>query len=405
MLKSKQPTRPSISVVIPAYNGEQYLPVALAAVLKQSFLPLEIIVVDDGSQDGTASRVEEIARSEPLIRLICQPNGGTQVARNTGIAAAQGDYIALLDQDDRWLPGYLAAMSAHLRPDAIIFSDYQIIDEAGQVITPRVRVRAAQMKLPYILLGNYVFLSGTIFARSLWQATGPFDPGLIGTGDWDWLIRLCLKDVRLQAAPIGQALWQYRLHPSNTTRNVELMTRNMLQVLDKTFQRPGLAEKYPAYQAQAYYLAYVLAAGKYYAIGEPKEARRYLSLARREYPKRFRSLQTFISFLKIYAQTGPADLLETGPAALDFGLADVSEANERHRLAKLGQCALLLLKLRRSPAQVVRQLPVVWSVLFEPGFYATGLAYVGIYLRHLVSRLELLGRVWLDNRAVWGRFR
>lgn len=95
-----------ISVVIPLYNKEKEIARTLRSVLAQTSQPLEIIVVDDGSTDGSAARVEEIG--SPLIRLIQQENRGVSAARNRAMQEACGEYAALLDGDDTWEPGYLA---------------------------------------------------------------------------------------------------------------------------------------------------------------------------------------------------------------------------------------------------------------------------------------------------------
>lgn len=98
------------AAVIPLYNKAESVRRAIESVLAQSLPPTEIIVVDDGSTDGSAEIVRRIA--DGRIRLICQPNGGVSAARNLGISTARSRWIALLDADDEWMPGHLAAMHA-----------------------------------------------------------------------------------------------------------------------------------------------------------------------------------------------------------------------------------------------------------------------------------------------------
>ena len=98
----------TFTVVIPLYNKEREIEATLRSVLAQSRQPEEIVVVDDGSTDRSAEVVRRIG--SPLVRLIQQPNAGVSAARNRGIAEARSSHIALLDGDDGWEPGYLAAM-------------------------------------------------------------------------------------------------------------------------------------------------------------------------------------------------------------------------------------------------------------------------------------------------------
>lgn len=106
---------PEVSVIIPAYNAEKYLAECLESVGSQTERNLEIIVVDDGSTDGTAAIVAGFAEADPRLRLIRQPNGGPGPARNTAIAAARGRYLAFVDADDLLLPHALEHMLAAAR--------------------------------------------------------------------------------------------------------------------------------------------------------------------------------------------------------------------------------------------------------------------------------------------------
>ena len=103
-------SEPVISVIIPLYNKEREIEGTLRSVLAQTRQPAEIIVVDDGSTDGSAAKVE--ALRSPLVRLIRQANAGECAARNRAIAEARGEYVALIDADDEWEPGFLEEIAA-----------------------------------------------------------------------------------------------------------------------------------------------------------------------------------------------------------------------------------------------------------------------------------------------------
>lgn len=103
-------SKPTFSVIIPLYNKECEIEGTIRSVLSQTRLPDEIVVVDDGSTDRSAGIVQRI--DSPLIRLVAQPNAGECAARNRAIAEARGEYLALIDADDEWEPGFLAEIEA-----------------------------------------------------------------------------------------------------------------------------------------------------------------------------------------------------------------------------------------------------------------------------------------------------
>lgn len=99
-----------VSVIIPAYNVEKYIEMAIASVQRQTYRQWELLVVDDGSTDATKAKIEKMALSDPRIHLFCEANAGSSHARNTGLANAKGDYVAFLDGDDLWEPTFLEEM-------------------------------------------------------------------------------------------------------------------------------------------------------------------------------------------------------------------------------------------------------------------------------------------------------
>lgn len=180
-----------ISVVIPLYNKERQIGSTLRTVLGQTYKDFEIVVVDDGSTDGSAAEVAEF--SDPRIRLIHQQNAGVSAARNHGIEEARGEFVALLDADDEWLPDYLASQMELVGkyPQCDVFAtNYQFKDTRGRT-TPTI-LRNLPFDGEHGILSNYFEVASsshpplwtsTVMARkSAFQSIGGF-PGGIKSGE------------------------------------------------------------------------------------------------------------------------------------------------------------------------------------------------------------------------------
>jgi glycosyltransferase involved in cell wall biosynthesis len=191
----------SVSVVIPLYNKAAHVERALLSVVTQTFLPDEIIVVDDGSTDGGGEIVS--ALGDPRIRLIRQENQGVSAARNRGIEEARGELIAFLDADDTWNPGFLEVIISLRRqyPDAGAYATaYDVISSEGgseapsfNVLPPEVReglianyVQTA-LKCPYVIWTSAAAIPKRIFAE-----VGGFPVGEKISEDMDTWLRIGL---------------------------------------------------------------------------------------------------------------------------------------------------------------------------------------------------------------------
>ena len=105
---------PGISVIVPAYNAEKYLKQCIESVQQQTYQDWELLVIDDGSKDGTRRKAEQFAAGDDRIRVLHKKNGGVSSARNLGLQVAKGDYIAFLDVDDHFVPQCLETLWAAL---------------------------------------------------------------------------------------------------------------------------------------------------------------------------------------------------------------------------------------------------------------------------------------------------
>lgn len=177
-----------VSVIVPAYNAQATLAAALRSALQQSAPPLEILVVDDGSADGTAAVAEAFGSK---VRLIRQPNGGPGSARNTGIRAARGTWIGLLDADDVWLPTKLERQLA-LDDDARIGIIACLSDKPGQACPP-------EIGFDQLWTNNLLVNSTVLLRRAAWEQAGSYDEArsLISVEDYNLWLRIAAANWRI----------------------------------------------------------------------------------------------------------------------------------------------------------------------------------------------------------------
>ncbi len=183
---------PLVSVVIPVFNGAPFVAKAVASVRAQTVKDVEIIVVDDGSTDGTQAVLARLERTDGIV-WFQQDHGGPARSRNRGIAAARGEFVALLDCDDVWLPGKLETQLAVLRDRpavGVVHTDYEVVYEDGTV-EERVRARYSREPLVQAFVGGHTALPSTLLIRkSVLDKVGALDPELYGSEDSDLAIRL-----------------------------------------------------------------------------------------------------------------------------------------------------------------------------------------------------------------------
>lgn len=206
---------PAVSVVIPVYNRAGTLGRAIDSVRGQDWADWELLVVDDGSADGGVAVAE--AYGDPRIRVLRHPvNRGASAARNTGVAAARGRYVAFLDSDDEWLPGKLAAQLAVLEggpeaPDVLCTAF--VLRNAASGRTVERHPRPAGSWFETMLDGCTVSPGSTLVARrTCFDVVGPLDESLPRLEDWDWLLR-CLETHRFGCLDTPGALVHLGRHP------------------------------------------------------------------------------------------------------------------------------------------------------------------------------------------------
>jgi glycosyltransferase involved in cell wall biosynthesis len=228
---------PLVSVLVATYNSAKFLPATIDSVLAQTFSDFELIVVDDGSTDDTASVLE--GYRDDRLKLIRQPNLGASAALVMGLRSARGLLIALLDSDDLWQKHSLAAHVnvLHGRPDIdLTFSWFQVVDEAGVEIG--LHSRRFEGKTSFrALLADFVIAatSNVIVRRSAIDDCGGIDPAFPRLYDLDLVLRVAhLRAGNIEVIP--RDLMRYRRRQGQLSRNIDAIQQEWQRLLDKLAQ-------------------------------------------------------------------------------------------------------------------------------------------------------------------------
>lgn len=256
---------PLVSAVIPAFNAELWVSEAVRSVLDQTYRPLEVIVVDDGSADGTGDVVRAFGGA---VRYIRQANGGVSRARNHGAAEARGEFIAFLDADDSWLPRKLEVQVGRIvdLPRAVASFMSSVSVKAGTKIEVPNLCRPEADLVAGLLLHSCVVgnASSVMIRREVFTRTGGFDPALSQCADWDMWIRLAeLGPVDVVSEPLVRV----RSHERNMSSNVALLEADTLRLLEKFFAASEHLPRYGPLRRSVYCNQYLTLSGSYLHTG------------------------------------------------------------------------------------------------------------------------------------------
>lgn len=242
--------KPLVSAVIPCYNGEKYILEAIQSILDQTYDNINIIIVDDGSTDRTVSIIKELSEYEELKLIQHDENRGIAGSRNTGIEHASGKYVAMLDQDDRWMSHRVETMVNFLEDHnsvGMAISNFIVIDESGEVTGERVFPDdlinwTTQEIAKFMLYDHWKYnqphlpLTSDFVRKSAFDEVGLYDEDLFGYNDQDFLLRLSRSyNVKLFTEP----LMYKRDHNENVVKN----SRKMMN--DKFYFYKSIAENNP----------------------------------------------------------------------------------------------------------------------------------------------------------------
>lgn len=214
---------PTVSVIIPAYNAADCVGRAIESALAQTYPPLEILVVDDGSKDNTA---EVVARYPAPVRLIRQANGGTGAARNRAAREARGSWLAWLDADDSWEPTKLERQVQYTADPMVgIIHCLAVGNNNADSIPTKITFQQLWQK-------NCIGVSSVIIRRSAFEQVGGFNPerGLMSVADYNLWLRTTWAGWQVATCP--EKLWSYTPATGSLSSQTERMTREELANVD-----------------------------------------------------------------------------------------------------------------------------------------------------------------------------
>lgn len=226
--------QPLVSIVMPVYNTERYLPEAVRSVLAQTFQNWELLVLNDESPGDARGVMDEF--DDPRIRFLEHKNGGPAFTRNRGMQESRGDFIAFLDSDDVWLPEKLDKQLDLFRrnPDAgVVYSQRETIDEQGRVLRgykPRLH---SGMILDHLYVDNFVCMSSAIMKRAVFEKVGLIDERLRMSEDFDYWLRVACF---FSFAPLDEALVRYRVHTAQVSTKTDYRIKTVWEIRER-FER------------------------------------------------------------------------------------------------------------------------------------------------------------------------
>ncbi len=221
---------PLVSIIIPCYNYGHFLGESIESCQKQIYSNIEIIVVDDGSNDLT----HQVAAAYKNVTYIRQKNLGASIARNSGLAKSKGDFIVFLDADDRLLPSAIAIglNSLETHPEsAFAFGRCRFISENGSEIPTPLLPNEVNNQYIGLLFAPFIWTTGLVlFRRSIFDTVGGFDPAYKTAQDYELYLRIARK------FPIyyhENTIAEYRQHGKNNSRDPILMINSITRILNK----------------------------------------------------------------------------------------------------------------------------------------------------------------------------
>lgn len=246
-MATKPKSRPTVSIIVPAFNSESYIAETLQSALAQTFDDFEVLVVDDGSTDRTVEVAERFALIDERVRVIQQSNQGVSIARNSALAVARGEFLALLDSDDVWRCDYLTEQLRVLREwkaDIVSANASNLGGPFDESLLNAVRPGVHLLSLMDLIDDEQSVCIFSVFHRRVFEGIGRFDRSMSGNEDYDYWLRAAAYGFRIvfNATPLG---W-YRRRPDSLSANEIKMLAGIQRPLRKLRERiaPGSLESH-----------------------------------------------------------------------------------------------------------------------------------------------------------------
>lgn len=260
-----------VSVIIPAFNQQQFINKTVQSVLEQSYANIEIIIVDDCSTDETYKLLESSYENIKILRH--KVNQGLSATRNTGIKAAFGQYIMFLDSDDilhkDCINNLISYFATH-KTQSLVYCWADMIDEAGKKLPETCCYKKEGGILDDLIISNQFPIHSFLIDRISLDSIGYFDTNLKAAEDWDLWIRFAKKNYQFGCIP--EKLVSYRIHSQSMRTLPTHMTVNLQRTVDKIYNSDTFPKTIKEKKPQAYHQIYLLSAGAFASVGEWTQA-------------------------------------------------------------------------------------------------------------------------------------
>ncbi len=263
-----------VSIIIPAYNAEQFIDSTIRSVISQTYTHWELIVIDDGSMDDTKIIVEKLINFNNQIKYISQKNSGVSSARNNGIKHANGVYLAFLDADDLWRSTNLEEKVKHLNAHqnvGLVHAPMEIVNQNSQSQGEILSSKSGFILNDLLLWKtNLPSPSSILVRRSVVDTIGNFDENLSTAADQDFYFRVSSK---FEIGMIEKVLGCYRVHLNNMSKNIDLFEKDHIKVYRKA-SALGLFKNF-IFKSKCFSNMYLIMSGSWYVNANNKSRALY----------------------------------------------------------------------------------------------------------------------------------